>query len=134
MLKKVRIISNSICYGPQPELEDEVEQRLSITDEGRGVLVRYNYAGKRIEYKQLKLPKEEAQAVLRLIESGISAEEYLMVTDVGCWGLAAETSNGETIKIGGSLVPIQKDLTAASIKMRELTQLPLLMFDGGVDE
>ena len=134
MLKKARIISNSICYGPQPELEDEVEQRLSITAEGRGVLVRYNYAGKRIEYKQLRIPKEEAQAVLRLIEMGISQEGYMEVTDVGCWGPAAETSNGEVIKIGGSLVPIQKDLTAASEKMREATRLPLLMFDGGVDE
>ena len=108
--------------------------RISITAEGRGVLVRYNYAGKRIEYKQLRIPKEEAQAVLRLIEMGISQEGYMEVTDVGCWGLAAETSNGEVIKIGGSLVPIQKDLTAASEKMREATRLPLLMFDGGVDE
>ncbi len=74
------------------------------------------------------------QAVLSLIEKGITDEEYFMVTDVGCWGLSAETSNGETIKIGGSLVPIQKELTAASEKMREVTQLPLLMFDGGVDE
>ncbi len=134
MLKKVRIISNSICYGPQPEMEEEVEQRLSLTAEGGAVLVRYNYAGKRIEYKRFKIPQEEAQAVLSLIEKGISDEEYLMVTDVGCWGLAAETANGEPIKIGGSLVPIQKELTAASKKMRELTQLPLLMFDGGEEE
>lgn len=115
-------------------MEDEVEQRLSVTAEGGVVLVRYNYAGKRIEYKRFKIPKEEAQAVLRLIEKGISQEGYMEVTDVGCWGLAAETSKGETIKIGGSLVPIQKDLTAASEKMREVTQLPLLMFDGGNGE
>lgn len=115
-------------------MDDEVEQRLSITAEGDAVLVRYNFAGHRFEYKRFKIPKEEAQNILNMIEAGISEESFIEVTDVGNWGLCAETVNGEIIKIGGSLVPIQKDLIAASKKMRELTQLPLLMFDGGNEE
>lgn len=115
-------------------MDDKVEQRISITEEGGVVLVRYNFAGQRIECKRFKIPKKEAQDILSMIEAGISEGSFMEVTDVGNWGLYAETVNGETIKIGGSLVPIQMDLIAASIKMRELTQLPLLMFDGGVAE
>ena len=34
-LKKIRIVSNNICYGPMPDPDDEVEQHLTINDEGR---------------------------------------------------------------------------------------------------
>ena len=34
-LQKIRLVSNSICYGPCPEPDDEVEQRLTITSEGK---------------------------------------------------------------------------------------------------
>ena len=34
-LKKIRIVSNNICYGPMPDSDDEVEQHLTINDEGR---------------------------------------------------------------------------------------------------
>ena len=34
-LKKMRIILNNICYGPMPEPDEEVEQHLTINDEGR---------------------------------------------------------------------------------------------------
>lgn len=34
-LKKVRIVSNNICYGPMPEPDEEIEQHLTINDEGR---------------------------------------------------------------------------------------------------
>ena len=34
-LQKIRIVSNSICYGPPPEPEEEVEQHLTINAEGR---------------------------------------------------------------------------------------------------
>lgn len=34
-LKKMRIVSNNICYGSMPEPDEEVEQHLTINDEGR---------------------------------------------------------------------------------------------------
>ena len=33
-LKKVRIVSNNICYGPMPKPDKEVEQHLTVDDEG----------------------------------------------------------------------------------------------------
>lgn len=35
VLKSVRIKSNSICYGPKPDANDEVEQHLTIAATGR---------------------------------------------------------------------------------------------------
>lgn len=31
----MRIVSNNICYGSMPEPDEEVEQHLTINDEGR---------------------------------------------------------------------------------------------------
>ncbi len=42
-IQKIRIISNNICYGPEPTQKDEVEQHLTISANGRVVLSRYNY-------------------------------------------------------------------------------------------
>lgn len=42
-IQKIRIISNNICYGPEPSQKDEVEQHLTISANGRVVLSRYNY-------------------------------------------------------------------------------------------
>lgn len=34
-IKSVRIISNNICYGPEPKVNMEVEQYLTISSTGR---------------------------------------------------------------------------------------------------
>lgn len=43
ILKKVRIVSNHICYGPMPEPDEEVEQHLTINNEGRVWFSGYNF-------------------------------------------------------------------------------------------
>ena len=49
-LKKMRIVSNNICYGPMPEPDEEVEQLLTINDEGHVWFSGYKFgnAGERI--------------------------------------------------------------------------------------
>ena len=34
-IKKIKIKSNNICYGPAPEPEDEIEQILTISNTGK---------------------------------------------------------------------------------------------------
>ncbi|MEF9917474.1 MAG: hypothetical protein RR746_08990 [Lachnospiraceae bacterium] len=41
--KKMHIVSNNICYGPCPEPEDEVEQRLTVNTDGRVWFSAYAY-------------------------------------------------------------------------------------------
>lgn len=35
LIRKIRIISNNICYGSEPSPKDEVEQHLTISANGR---------------------------------------------------------------------------------------------------
>ncbi|MCO1604491.1 hypothetical protein [Desulfosporosinus nitroreducens] len=43
-IQKIRIVSNNISYGPEPLLEDEVEQHLTISASGRVWFTGYKYA------------------------------------------------------------------------------------------
>lgn len=43
ILKSVRIKSNNICYGPEPDVDDEVEQYLTIGATGRVWFSARNY-------------------------------------------------------------------------------------------
>ncbi|WP_092564133.1 hypothetical protein [Anaeromicropila populeti] len=67
-IRKVRIVSNNICYGPEPLPEDEVEQRLTISVSGRVWFTGYKYANGfskfeicRRQHFSIGRPKEENQ-------------------------------------------------------------------------
>lgn len=51
-LRKIQLISNNICYGPCPESEDEIEQHLTITADGRVWFSRYRF-GNPGSYREL---------------------------------------------------------------------------------
>lgn len=59
-LQKMKLVSNNICYGPEPAPDDEVEQRLSITSGGGIWLTRYRYGG--IDDRPRLLGKEKVPA------------------------------------------------------------------------
>lgn len=134
MLRKIKLISNSICYGPSPDFDDEVEQRLSISSEGRIALTAYNYGGERILYKRVKIESLVAQEILNKIQDGLEHGDLYFVTDVGTWDLTAEYENGEKRKLGGSLFGCCRQFAEVSSVLRECMQLPLYMFDGGEEE
>lgn len=43
MLKKITLASNNICYGPEPEIGSEVEQRLTVNAKGSVWFSGYTY-------------------------------------------------------------------------------------------
>ena len=53
-LKKVRIVSNNICNGPMPEPDEEVEQHLTIDDEGNVWLSGYHFGNTGEQYKKAR--------------------------------------------------------------------------------
>lgn len=134
MLKKARIISNSICYGPPPAYDDEVEQRLSLSSEGRITVTSYNYGGKCILYKRVKVEPFIAREILDKIQDGLEHGDIFLATDVGTWDLTAEYDNGEKRKAGGSLFGCCQQFAEVSNVLRECVQLPLYVFDGGEEE
>ena len=101
MLRKFTLISNNICYGPCPESSDEIEQRLTVSANGRVWFTGYVFGeepGKhpvgRKAYRNIG--PELAKKLLDLLEQYFS-EEYLipMATDIGSWELHlhSETAN-----------------------------------------
>lgn len=108
-LKKIRIVSNNICYGPMPDSDDEVEQHLTINDEGRVWFSGYNFGhnGERYEKARSKNFKIEKAATDRLL-CAIAAyfgNEYdeIFATDIGNWEMELTNTEGTVYKFRGSL-------------------------------
>ena len=108
MIKKIQLISNSICYGPMPEEDQEIEQHLTICSDGRAWLSRYCY-GNGDPYKLLSrqtksIGKEWAGKILSAVEECF-AEGFIpdFCTDIGSWDLKITLDTGMVISYCGSL-------------------------------
>lgn len=105
---KMRLVSNRIGYGPCPEPDDEVEQRLVIHSTGKACISRYlngpGAGGKPIRKstRRLCIPLENALDILnRLKDYYSSYHELAFVTDVGTWDLFLTNSDGKTFRYTG---------------------------------
>lgn len=108
-LKKMRIVSNNICYGPMPEPDEEVEQHLTINDEGRVWFVGYKFgnAGERYEKARTKNFRIEKASVDKLLNAIATyfGNEYIEIfaTDIGNWVMELTNTEETTYKFRGSL-------------------------------
>lgn len=109
ILKKVRIVSNSICYGPMQEPDDEVEQHLTIDDEGRVWFLGYNFGNageryKKARSKNFKIEKESADKLLNAFAAYFgNGYDEIFVTDIGNWVMELTNTEGTIYKFRGSL-------------------------------
>lgn len=108
-LKKMRIVSNNICYGPMPEPDEEVEQHITINKGGRVWFSGYHFGlgGKRYKKarsKNFKIEKADADKLLGAI-AAYFGNEYteIFATDVGSWMIELTNTDGVTYKFRGSL-------------------------------
>jgi hypothetical protein len=108
-LKKVRIASNNICYGPMTQSDNEVEQHLTINDEGRVWFSGYNFGNageryKKARTKNFKIEKASADKLLNAL-AAYFGNEYVEIfaTDIGDWVMELTNTEGTTYKFRGSL-------------------------------
>lgn len=136
-LQKVTIKSNSVGYGPLPEDNEEVEQRLTISRSGRVWLNFYTYSGTRLRNKQIWLGESQACHLLAMIGTFFGAcEEITLATDIGMWEMKLWDTDGATSKFVGSLCcHFQVEGKDLSTTIREALGMDeLLLFDEGLDE
>ncbi|GAA3658018.1 hypothetical protein [Asaccharospora irregularis] len=108
-IQKIRIISNNICYGPEPSSTDEVEQHLTISSTGRVWFTGYNYAGGFGKYeigrkKQFNIKKITTDEILNLFSQYCEGGQLLCyATDVGDWEMQITDTENKKHIFKGSL-------------------------------
>lgn len=134
--KRIRLVSNSICYGKEPEPGTEVEQRLTITADGRVFFAAYNY-GDGIKYTKARsmhgrMSAENAtQLILQIGRFFMASEDDLTASDVGDWVLAITNTDDMAFLFRGALCCTNLELSEISTSLREALGMPYLyLFDG----
>lgn len=110
--KKVKIHSNNIYFGYCPKKGDEVEQHLTITEDGRVWLTRYaikedlNFADlKKTGQKQFIIDKEKAKFLLSKFTKYFRDEyNLLFATDVGQFEMWIDDDEGKKAYFVGPLI------------------------------
>ena len=108
-IQKIKIISNNICYGPEPSPTDEVEQNLTISSTGRVWFTGYNYGGGFSNYiagrkKQLSIGRNKASDILSLVSQYFDNKpSAIFATDIGEWEIIITDTDKNNQKFKGSL-------------------------------
>lgn len=132
-LQKITVISNSEGYGPRPEDNEEVKQRLTISRCGRVWFFAYAYSGARLRGKQVWIGQDAARRLLGLIgDCFASYDEGCFATDIGMWEARLKDNSGEAVKFTGSLCCHfwAEGKNLAGVIRETLDMDDLLLFDG----
>jgi len=132
----IRIKSNYICYGPCPEPDDEVEQHLTVTEEGKVSFTSYCWGDggkyKKAREQNFKIRSDIASYILKIVGDYFSADNEMNFTaDVGSWEMDMSNTDEKSFHFNGSLYPGVSELDNISSIMRNNLNMPdLLAFDG----
>lgn len=108
-IKKITLVSNNICYVPEPAPNDEIEQRLTIDSSGGVCFTGYNYSGgfgSHIATRKMQVNIGEKTAIellslfLQYFEGDYS---MYSATDVGVLALGKSDFKQHKHKYHGSL-------------------------------
>ena len=140
-LKSARIVSNLMCFGPYPEPEDPVEQRLTISSTGRVWFSEYLYGngypekyplGRKV---QLSIGKDRAAAILsKLADVRDSGMPLMHCTDIGTWEMTLTDRVGNRSELSCSMNGLLIDGIELSDYIRERIPIEGMAIFGGENE
>lgn len=135
-IKKIKIKSNNICYGLAPEPEDEVEQILTISKNGKVWFYGYKYIGTRSRSIINNIGEKSAYLIFELISKWIDTGLFCYATDMGTWNMVITDENNKLYKFDGSLMEdLIVDGIAISETIRDIVNIEdMLVFDGNKEE
>jgi len=136
--RKIRIVSNNVCYGLCPEPTDEVEQHITINTEGRVGFSAYIFAKGFGQYektrnKNFDIEKSIASKVLNAVATFFSqGYDEIFATDIGDWHMELTNTDGKIYKFRGSLcADFEVDDIDLSDLIRDALEMDdLYVFDG----
>ena len=140
---KMQLESIECRFGPQPEPDEEIKQRLTILGNGQIWLSHYNYGEPWknpdhvfVRKEQFCIPSEDAKEILAQIGAYYAAHDPDEATDVGFWDLHLTTADGQEISYYGSLCG---GLDSANARLSDLIRSKtkrkdLFLFDGKQDD
>lgn len=138
--QKMKLSSNCLCFGPCPEPDDEIEQHLTITIDGRIFYSNYNWGDgekyQKNDTRNFKINHDKAKFILRRIQEYFSNDhDVAFATDVGSWDMELTNEDGEVFKTHGSLCPLVEELDDLSEMIRDQLDMPnLFVFNGDYAE
>lgn len=136
--KKIRIISNNVSYGPAPSLDEEVEQRLTLSRDGRVWFSGYNFDYGIDHYTrerklQFKLDQEKVDKIFAVFSRFFAGNfEDVFATDIGSWEMTITNEEDSTFDFSGSLCAQYEidGMDLSDLLREELGIENLFAFDG----
>lgn len=135
--RKITLLSDSQGYGPRPEDDDEVAQRVTVNDRGDVHITYYNFTDTTLRRERFYIGPVEAIELIQSINTTFAIRvEESFATDVGSWELKITNTEGQTFSFNGSLFPDwQSPLANLSENLRDALNRPMLFgFDGQAEE
>jgi len=134
--KKIRLISNSLGYGPWPDPGEEVEQHLTIAEDGRVWFYGYGLSdgGKTNKLRSERhslAPNISAHIIAQVAAHFADGYSEVIVMDAGSWDLEITNDEGQAFRFHGPLCAGEdKELSRLSDLIRYHLGLDYLAFDG----
>lgn len=139
--RKIRLESNNISYGPCPEPEEEVEQHLTLNDQGRVWFAAFQHGDRSERYVHSRsvsktVGKDTAKLILTDFARCFSDYQPVVVTDAGDWKLTITNTDNEEFKYYGSLFGGIRigGMNLSELLREELQMDDLFAFDGNYEE
>jgi len=138
--KKIRLISNSLGYGPRPAPGEEIEQHLTIAEDGRVWFSGYGLSdgGKTNKLRSARhslAPGISSHIITQVAAQFADGYSEELVMDVGSWDLEITNDEGQSFRFHGPLCAgDNKELTRLSDLIRYHLGLDHLVFDGDAVE